>query len=290
MNIQDTIYFLPRPVELHFQGGSLIPVDDFETNKQSVMAGVVDGFLYYFNPIPIFRLDKASHILEVTETPLGNFREEDGAFLMHLAAYLYGFRLQFRDWFVDGRLPMQSTHHIFVGEKEAERFFSVAYERWRTWDKTDRRFFTNILYTHSRVPIYYWDWEEFSAEYMVTDSLFKHAKKVLGLLDTGGHRNRIKNMCSHFGVQEDNSSHPQNATMQTCDALIREIVALRNDLLHEALWHDKTPGYGGGTRTPYWHKFLLRGINQRLIAAMLNFQGNYTSSDWRNWQFRQLFA
>src|SRR5690242_12867201 len=99
MSMQDSIYFLPLPEELHFDGGSLIPVDDFEANRQSVMNHVVvDGFFYYANPVPIFRLKTTSHILEVTETLLVDFREADGAFLMHLAAYLYGFRLQFQDW------------------------------------------------------------------------------------------------------------------------------------------------------------------------------------------------
>ena len=71
---------------------------------------------------------------------MGDFREADGAFLMHLAAYLYGYRLQFHDWWLDGRIPMKrGTHHIIIPDSIAEQFFSVAYKQWRDWDEASRR-------------------------------------------------------------------------------------------------------------------------------------------------------
>lgn len=129
MNQTDSIYFLPVKRRLDFQRGSIVPVENLDQLAEDVKnITCSDGFIYSPTETPIFLLP-ASHVLEVTEPLMGDFRKEDGAFLIYLAAYLYGYRLQFQDWWVDTRISIRTSSHCAVVSTEtARKFFSVAYQ------------------------------------------------------------------------------------------------------------------------------------------------------------------
>jgi hypothetical protein len=254
-------------------------VENFDELKVQIANEVdSDGFLYpplkdTRHPSTVLRLP-ASHIIEV-ETPLaGTFRERDGGFLLHLLAYLYGYRLQFSGWWVDGRIPWGcSTHSAAVSDEMAEKFLSVAYSTWQAWDEPQQRHFTNLLYMHSRAPGYFWDWEVFIFESMVLDAVWKHYRRTHDVAAEPPHKKRAETLCAFYSVR--------------CEAeelgRIAEIVELRNDLLHESLWSKSSPGSRIETRA-YIRLRQLRCLNQRLIAASLGFTGKYTRSEWLRWK------
>lgn len=196
-----------------------------------------------------------------------DLRKNDGGFLMYLAGYLFGYRLQFADWWFDGRIKMKSSHNVLVRDEKAEAFLSSSYATWKTWSPEARKHFTNILYMNSRSEVYEWDWERFMIAYMVFDACYKHAKSM-GHVQKCLHQDRLKRMCDRYGLyfHEDLSG---------------EIVSLRNNLFHEALWDGGQPCNSGGQNSFNLTEYL-RGINNRLIPAMLGYSTEYIGTHWNS--------
>jgi hypothetical protein len=118
---------------------------------------------------------------------------------------------------------------------------------------------------NSRSELYEWDWERFMIVYMVFDACYKHAKGM-GEVPACAHSARLEAMCRRYGLH--------------CDASLgREIVGLRNVLFHEALWDGGQPCNSGGQRS-FDYTECLRGINHRLIPAMLGYSSDYIGSRW----------
>jgi hypothetical protein len=68
-----------------------------------------------------------SHKIELYATPIEtDFRKGDGAFLIHFIGFLFGFRLQFKDWWHDGRIYMRGRCWVIVNNK-VDKYISTAY-------------------------------------------------------------------------------------------------------------------------------------------------------------------
>ena len=129
--------------------------------------------LHQMPPSHVLRLDSA--LVETGST----FRLGDGAFLMHFLGLMFGYRLQFHEWWVDGRLPMFPRRWRLPPPLHLEgKLLSDAYFVWRDWPSSERTRFTNLLYMHVRSAIYEWDWERFTVNYMVFDGCYKMAETL----------------------------------------------------------------------------------------------------------------
>ena len=53
--------------------------------------------------------------------------------------------------------------------------------------------------------------------------------------------------------------------------------------MHEALWDGQLPGSQASDQS-YLDAKLLRGLNSRVICAILGCQNKYVSSDWTLWE------
>src|SRR5207249_1122143 len=115
---------------------------------------------------------------------------------------------------------------------------------------------TNVLFMHSRVPSYEWDWERFTMEYMVFDGCWKLARLRYHVKDLP-HSDRIKTICQRFSIPCDND-------------LVRRIVTLRNNLLHETLWDGSQPCTAASVDACQ-QPDNLRRLNQRVIPALLGY-------------------
>lgn len=277
-----------------FTGGSITPLDDIEDTLVDVTAAMhPDGHCYPPTQVTVSQFYRngleveeevprsrrpallhplpATHVLAV-ETPLeADFKRGDGGFLLHLAAYLFGTRLQFEEWYVDGRIPVEAqTHAVHVTPKTASSFFTISYDTWRLWSRETRQAFTTALYLHSKAPAYEWLWERFLVEYMAFDTLWKlsgHPKQ--------SHRRRIEQMCDRFRIPYD-------------DAVAQEIVALRNDLVHEGIWEGDSPGFQV-TQHGWQCTRRIRMLNQRIVAATLGWTGEYIQTSWIHSRQYRLF-
>jgi hypothetical protein len=192
-----------------------------------------------------------------------DFRNGDGAFLIHFIGFLFGFRLQFKDWWHDGRIYMRGRRWVVINNK-VDEFVSTAYGSWRSWPKLERIRFVNLLYMNNRSDTYEWDWERFTIDYMVFDGCFEMARKLNGW-KRGQHSERFDTLFSHFNIPEQ-------------EEYTDEIINLRNELFHESLWEKGQP-CSGGTKG-YRMANNLRRINERLITAISGCETGFIQTMW----------
>jgi hypothetical protein len=207
------------------------------------------------------------HLHDV-EPVLGAARYGEGGFVVHFLGFLLGWRCQFADWWVDGRISLDGHHDYFlVGPPDTVgTCVDLARSHWRSWRLRERTVFLNALYLHNRTACYEWDWERFQAEYQVLDALCAVAKRTWGLRHTA-HRDRFAAIADCFGIF-------RNA------GLAKEIVSLRDDLIHSALWGGQTPGTA--PEGVFVMPLILHRFNQRLGLAMLGLTSEYVRSNWQS--------
>ena len=284
MKYSDYFGFLNLEKEIEFDGGKIHPIDEYSKSVEWIEeCKHEDGFIYppqietvILNPITMEEesvkpktkrpalLHKlpASHGLTLN-VPID--RDGDAGFIIHLVAYIYGTRLQFHDWWHDGRVPIKSTHNCTFPIEWIEDFMSKAYKTWQSWSDDHRKWFNNILIMHSRAPSYEWDWERFMIEYMVFDGAYRLSKDLYGCT-AKSHKERFKSVCDKFGIQFN-------------DDKITEIYNLRNELFHQALWDDGQP-CTGSSNNAFYHQYNLSRFNNRLIPALLGYNNKYVESSW----------
>lgn len=296
---RDYFGFLPHKWTIEFDGGRVSPIPEFEENAAWIDKYInEDGFLYpplvqrvEVDPIsmkPLKYIPKterpahlhkilASHELCISASGLPeDIRKGPGSFIIHLLAYLFGVRLQFDNWWLDGRLPIRGnarTHSISFTKDTAEHFLSHCYRTWRAWSEKEQKLITNILFMHSRAPSYEWDWEQFTIEYMVFDGCYRLAKS-LHLIQRKQKKQKksrnsgksIKILCRSFPILYD-------------DDLACKIVSLRNELFHRTLWDGSQPCTAESS-SAFMLPYHLRRLNQRLIPALFEYKTPYIQTKW----------
>ena len=168
----DTFGFLPINRAISFEDGAVDPLPSLADDIARVR-GLThrDGYryppqyhdaaLHVFEPLgkqierPAHLHQLApSHILRLDSTSAEGaapFRLGDGAFLMHFVGLMFGYRLQFDEWWFDGRLPMFPRRWRVPPPQHLEgKFLSDAYRTWCSWPSSERIRFTNLLYMHVR--------------------------------------------------------------------------------------------------------------------------------------------
>ena len=285
MSVVDQFGFLP--VKFRFDSDDFIiyPVDNFDELESCIKEYVNrDGFIYppqiysaKLDPITlqengkIPNSERPAHLHKLPVSHNIEFKQNGAitkeelrsgifGFIMHLIGYIYGRRLQFNDWWFDGRIPFKSQHNISISEKVFIKFITHSINKFNSWEEKDKKFFINILYMHNRVPIYEWDWERFAIEYMVFDACWKFSK-----LPKVSHAERIKRICEEYILHEN-------------EVKVTRIVNLRNDLFHEALWCNSQPCTASEGQD--FMASNLRKLNQRIILALLGYESDYRKSNW----------
>lgn len=272
--------FLNVNWEISFECGRVVPIPEFEKTAKLVERRLNrDGYLYPptvktvtcdadgRNGRTIPKTKRPAHlhcvipshdlfILPAKEE--SNLREGSAGFVIHTLAFLFQTRLQFADWYIDGRIPIRKHRgisEIVANSSQAGNHLSNAYGIWSAWRESERRRFLNILYMFSRTPAYEWDWEEFLFEYMVLDACWKMGKELFGF-HSKFHKDRPLELCEKFSIP-----HQQFIDLTT-------MVTLRNDLFHETLWHGGRPGSSHGS-LPYHLPMRMRMLNEAIIAAFM---------------------
>ena len=272
--------FLPYKQELNFDAGKIVPLPEFDEALKFVEKRVdEDGYLYppretdfisdsngtrivpTKRPARLFSLPP-SHELNITYKPEPDIRQGSAGFIIHFLAFLFGTRLQFDDWYFDGRVPVCAQHAMVVtvtNRYNAERYLDQAFKTWAAWPELEQRRFINILYMFSRTCVYQWDWEEFIIQYMVLEALWRMGEQLFALR-ANRHEDRARILCAHFSYDVE----------KWID--IEELARLRNDLFHETLWHGARPSSTAGKLTekrPYYMHIRMRTPNEMLIAKFL---------------------
>jgi len=296
---RDYFGFLPSRWTIGFDGGKISPIPDYDEAAAWVDKYVnEDGFLYppfehrvevdpittkYLKEIPkterpahLHRIP-ASHELCLYDSGTSeDIRPGPGSFVIHLLAYLFGIRLQFYDWWIDGRVPIlekAKSHNIAFDQNTVEDFLSHCYKMWKGWREKEQKLITNVLFMHSRVPSYEWDWERFTIEYMVLDGCYRLAKslhlthkKQRKQKKTRNSAEPIEILCQSFQIPYD-------------DDLARKIVNHRNELFHRTLWDSSQP-CTAVSNSAFMLPFHLKRFNQRLIPALFEYKTPYVRTGW----------
>jgi hypothetical protein len=254
--------FLPYKHDLKFSAGEVFPVPEFDERLGLIKkCANEDGYLYLPQPPRLFAL-KPSHELHLRHQPERNIREGPAGFIIHFLAFLFGTRLQFSDWYFDGRVPVTARHRTVLTvatSYKAQRYLDLAFRTWAAWPEPEQRRFISILYVFSRTCAYQWDWEEFMIQYMVLDALWKMGERLFRLR-AKNHQDRVRVLCAHFSYNVENWID------------VKELVRLRNDLFHETLWHQARPSSTVGKLTenrPYYMHARMVIPNEMLISKFL---------------------
>jgi hypothetical protein len=253
----DVFGFLPLDRPITFNDGAVEPVPFLAGQMEQVRQLTHrDGYLcppwthdhalsrqppvgdQTLRPVHLYRLP-SSHTIRLdcalvdASVP---FRQGDGAFVMYYLGLVFGYRLQFDEWWFDGRLPMFPRRwREPLSESLEAKLISDAYQTWRGWPPLERTRFTNLLYMHVRSATYEWDWERFTVNYMVFDGCYKMAEALKLIQPSPGHAARFDTLFQWLQI-------PQDAQR------VADLAAHRNLLVHETLWNQQQPGTGLAAR------------------------------------------
>ncbi len=290
---KDKIGFLPYEEPIQFYNGGLYPIKEFEETREVINKEAnLDGFFYppvmhtvrqslevvnnnleikekvvsnSNRPVHLFKMP-ASHKIEIIRPVSGNDpKKGDGLFLTYLVAFHFGIRLQFCDWWFDGRVPVKIERDFCATHSATENFIDKAYGVWSKASDDGKKLLTNLLFMQSRVKSYEWDWERFLISYMVFDGCYKYLKKKnnWGKIP---HKDRFKAVIDYFKMQYDQD-------------WVDRIVDLRNKLFHETLWDGGQPCNANSTLS-VTATFHLAKLNSRIITAIFGYKGEYIQSSW----------
>ena len=219
-------------------------------------------------PAFIWRLPATHTVRLDTSSAEVDARYAESGFLIHFLALLVGFRMQFHDWWIDGRGDLQGTTDYWPPN---ERQLSVACKRalgvWRAWPDKSKRIATNALYLHSRIDAYEAEWERFQIAFQVVDVTYRIAVDI-GRIPPRRvprrHADRLALLCDQLGLATNSDK---------CDRLVE----LRNGLLHEALWDGGMPG-AVVTQDAFYSSRWLEKLGRRALFAVLGLGGAYIAS------------
>lgn len=285
---QDRFGFLPERLDVLWEWGQVRTLEQFDKAKEW-LTGRLHPDTYYYPPtqhtrrgwppeeaevVPNSERPALLHRVPAThELVLSDYDKDESlrtgiaGFIVHFLGFLLGHRVQFDDWWMDGRLPSRCQSDAPPhSAREVSVCLDVAVATWMRADDRAKRVLTNAIFMHNRAPSYEWSWERFIIEYQVFDALFRVAVRVHGVKDPRVHADRFAAFGDAFGLHQDAER-------------IATIVQLRNDLFHETLWVGGTPT-GDESEGGYYGAIWLQHINQRMGLAVLGFSGSYVRSEW----------
>jgi hypothetical protein len=284
----DSFGFLFEQLNFSFDGGSVKTREDFVKARKWVNSQTnKDGYLYpstsytaakninsnkwrrvpkTSRPAKFFHMPPSHHIALVNSTDQKADRYGLEGFVVEGLAFLFGTKLQFWDWFIEGRVPTKTqTINLSLLPSDVERFFGRAVPAWHGLSELNKKRMVNLLFVHSVAGAVEWDWQRFQLEYIVTDACYRIAHD-LGKCKARRHEDRLFALCDSFGLAKD-------------DKWFEYIIRLRNDLFHEALWAGGRPFSYQGSEA-FFAPLHLRRFNHRLITALLCGVGRYTKTRW----------
>ena len=272
-----------------FNGVRITPIEKFNDVKAWIKEHAnEDGFIYppIVNRIELdLKTMKEKRVIPNTEKPAllhkiphshsisiqnpmykENLRKWDFAFLINLLGFLHGTRLQFYNWWFDGKVPIRNIDNIQISHKAITKFLSNAYETWKKWDKTNKERIINLLVMHARVPTYEWAFERFLLNYMVFDGAFQIAKKVYNC-KADSHKKQFHSIIERFGLVAN-------------DEHTNKIYNLRNDLFHHAIWDGGYPNSPADKYKGWILEIALRKFNIRFLVALLGYETDFIKTPW----------
>ena len=144
----------------------------------------------------------------------------------------------------------------------------MAYAWYDAQDDHSRKVISSSLFIHSHSESYEFTWERFLWQHAAFEGCFHLAKKVHGMR-AGHRRNRFEVFADHFDLQSDPDQ-------------FRMFSHIRNELVHEVMWGNQVPGFGGEGQ-PWNQTIYLSHFTTLALLAVMNVE---TPSLHVNWNTR----
>ncbi len=268
------IGFLPRNESFVFPGCEVMAVPHYADVAEAIKkcrlpnCDPVEGFVYPERGQHLFRLPASHEIRLNDETYVTGSGREIPAFITHFLGLLHGAWLQFDDWWFDRRVPADARPPFHLTRHEASQVLETGLRTWLKWKPAIRARMTNALYMYCRSRSYDWEWERFAIDYWVTDGLWRTAKQLGRVCEVKPvrHAEQMNYLCDGLGLHQDAQR-------------VAQIVDLRNELMHEALWDGGQPGTARSSVTleapPNLHRF-----NLRVFLALLGIRAGFVATPW----------
>ena len=286
---EDSFGYIPKPIEINIPGVSIQPLENCsEVNEYVRKSSHKDGYLYpgtiatyrraneeddfseeipnTRRPCPILHVP-ASHELRVDKSLPRPSRQGIGGFLIQLVGFLYGVRVQFHDWRLDGRVTVKDRSGFVVHRGAAERFCNAAIEKWISLPKKEQDHLTAILAIHAKAKSEEYEWLAFTLYYFVFDACYRILRNE-GQVQNCTHPERLDVVADYFGLMKD----------AECFC---KWVKLRNDLFHESLWCGELPGSSVHHRESNLEIFYIHDFTSKVITGTLGYNNTYLSEIWK---------
>ncbi|NPE30664.1 hypothetical protein HNV12_22450 [Methanococcoides sp. SA1] len=298
--ITDKFGYLPEPLEIDFSFGKIYPIANYDEIKQDVLSSAYNK-KFIFPPnivktkIPeslrLSKIDKntdmssweeipnterpslmmhlpATHIIELNLKDKYEMRDKYGSFFINLCGFIYGTRVQFYNWKIDNKARVSNRSGFHAPNNSIINLFENASKTIKTFDDEYLKRITNILFIYLRSLSEEYEWLEFSLLYMVFDSCYKLAYDYYDLEKKRiPHANRLKVLAEKFKIIVDEDEFDT-------------FVTYRNNLFHEALWRDESPGKTN-ISSFYIHILFFQSFVSKIIAALTGYDGPYISNVWK---------
>jgi hypothetical protein len=284
----DSFGYLSERLDFSFDGGSVRTRDDFVKARNWINSQTnKDGYLYpstsytvtkdinskkwkriprTSRPAKLFHMPPSHNIALINSSVQKSDRYGLAGFVVQSLAFLYGTKLQFWDWFIEGRVPTKTqTINLALFPSDVEMFFERAVPTWQSLSDLNKKRMVNLLFVHCIAGAVEWDWQGLQLEYMVTDACYRIAHNM-GKCKAGRHEDRLTALCDSFELAKD-------------DHWFDFIIRLRNDLFHETLWDGGRP-FTSQSSESFYAPLHLRRFNHRLVTAILCGPGRYTKTRW----------
>ncbi|MDD3627411.1 MAG: hypothetical protein PHV06_08840 [bacterium] len=298
--IEEEIFgFLYEPISLEFEGFKIFPKEDYEDRKTKWIDKYKnkDGYLYpdlvYEGKIKIVENNKILHSpfevkkVENSEKPANihrlpsshiiklnkkynrkEFRLNIGAFILNSIAFLYGTKLHFENWWVIGKVPMESFLYLIITIENVKIFMEKALKEWNDLSEENKKRINSILFLFNfssgkDIELYF---EKFLLEYMIMDGMRRIIQEKLTPIPKN-EEDKLPTLAKHFNLHIDLEK-------------FNEITNLRNNFVHESCFDLKNPYQGESINKLFYITDSLKRFNHRLITAFLIGKSNYTKSDW----------
>ena len=191
-------------------------------------------------------------------------------FIVQCLGAIRGCELQLSNWWVSGKKRLRPQSFLLPVGDALNHCLSMAYAWYDKQDDHCRRVVSSSLFIHSHSESYEFDWERFLWQYTAFEGCFHLAKKVHRMKGVG---NRFQVFADYFCLQ----SEPEQFKLFS---------RIRNELVHEAMWGNQVPGFGGDGQP--WNQTIY--LSNFTTLSLLAVMGVETPSLHVNWNTRSRMA
>lgn len=209
---------------------------------------------------------------------LQKFRRGDGNFIINFLSFLYQTRLQFHDWWWEGRINLKQKPIAIIKATRLTGIITHAFDKWRSWAHESKKLMNNAIFLLQRGKALEWHFERYISYYIAIDALWKLGKTQKYWKTNRNkinHSKRLHVMCDELKLKKDNK-------------ILSDICDTRNTLFHEGFFGGLNPT-SAKHFTKYEQTWSLVNLTERIIIGLLGLKPSFLSKKWWDTHFEYIW-